>query len=158
MTPQEQELVNELFDRLATLEANPRDPDAGRLIADGLKRAPHAVYALVQTALVQDEALKLANARIEELEAQVGGSQQQGGFLDSVRDAVLGRRDPQGSVPSMRSQAQSSPTAAPPYRRQPEYPPQTPPYPTAPGLAPGMGRPLVRADHFSARPPRRQRA
>jgi hypothetical protein len=40
MTPQEQELVNELFDRLATLEANPRDPDAGRLIADGLKRAP----------------------------------------------------------------------------------------------------------------------
>jgi uncharacterized protein len=138
MTPQEQELVNELFDRLAKLEANPRDPDAERLIADGLRRAPHAVYALVQTALVQDEALKLANARIEGLEAQIGGSQQQGGFLDSVRDAVLGRRDPQGLVPSVRSQAQSSPTAAPPYRRQPEYPPQTPPYPTGPGLAPGM--------------------
>ena len=139
MTPQEQELVNELFDRLAKLESSSRDPDAARLIADGLTRAPHAVYALVQTALVQDEALKLANARIEGLEAQVGGSQQQGGFLDSVRDAVLGRRDPQGSVPSVRSQAQSSPTAAPPYRRQPEYPPQTPPYPTGPGLAPGMG-------------------
>jgi uncharacterized protein len=60
--------VNELFDRLATLETNPRDPDAVRLIADGLRQAPHAVYALVQTALVQDEALKLANARIEELQ------------------------------------------------------------------------------------------
>jgi hypothetical protein len=47
--------------------------------------------------------------------------------------------DPQGSEPSVRSQAQSSPTAAPPYRRQREYPPQTPPYPTGPGLAPGMG-------------------
>ena len=35
MTPQEQELVNELFDRLAKLESNPRDADAGRLIADG---------------------------------------------------------------------------------------------------------------------------
>ena len=70
MTPQEQELVNELFDRLAKLETNPRDPDAERLIADGLRRAPHAVYALVQTALVQDEALKRANARIEELQAQ----------------------------------------------------------------------------------------
>jgi hypothetical protein len=46
MTPQEQELVNELFDRLAKLESNPRDPDAERLIADGLRRAPHAVYAL----------------------------------------------------------------------------------------------------------------
>ena len=87
MTPQEQELVNELFDRLTTLEAKPRDPDAGRLIADGLRRAPHAVYALVQTALVQDEALKHANARIEELQAQSAGeSQQKGGFLDSVRD------------------------------------------------------------------------
>ena len=130
MTPQEQELVNELFDRLAKLESNPRDPDAGRLIEDGLTRAPHAVYALVQTALVQDEALKRANARIEELQAQTAGeSQQQGGFLDSVRDEILGRRDPRGSVPSVRSQAQSSPTTAPPNRPQPGYPPQTPPYP-----------------------------
>jgi hypothetical protein len=28
------------------------DPEAERLIADGLRRAPHAVYALVQTALL----------------------------------------------------------------------------------------------------------
>jgi hypothetical protein len=106
-----------------------------------LKRAPHAAYALVQTALVQDEALKRANARIEELQAQVGGKEQQqsGSFLDSMRDAVLGRSEPRGSVPSAHSQAQSSPTTAPPYRRQPEYPPQTPPYPTGAGLTPGMG-------------------
>jgi hypothetical protein len=76
MTPQEQELVNELFDRLARLESNPRDADAGSLIADGLRRAPRAVYALVQTALVQDEALKRANARIEELQAQTAGQSQ----------------------------------------------------------------------------------
>ena len=30
MTPQEQELVTELFDRLAELENDPRDPDAER--------------------------------------------------------------------------------------------------------------------------------
>ena len=127
MTPQEQELVNELLDRLAKVEGNPRDPDAERLIADGLRRAPHAVYALVQTALVQDEALKRANARIEELQAQTAGeSQHQGGFLDSVRDEILGKRDPRGSVPSVRSQTQSSPTAAPPY-------------PPGRGLAPGTG-------------------
>ena len=96
MTPQEQELVDELFDRLAKLENTPRDPDAERLVADGMRRAPHAAYALVQTALVMDEALKRANARIEELQAQSGGEeqQQQGGFLDNMRDAVLGRRDP----------------------------------------------------------------
>jgi hypothetical protein len=102
MTPEEQELVEELFDRLAKLENGPRDAAAERVIADGLNRAPHAVYTLVQTALVQDEALKRANARIEELQAQTSGeSQQQGGFLDSVRDEILGRRDPRGSVPSV---------------------------------------------------------
>jgi hypothetical protein len=32
--------------------------DAERLIADGTRRAPYAVSALVQTALVQDETLR----------------------------------------------------------------------------------------------------
>jgi hypothetical protein len=102
--------VTELFDRLAKLENNTRDPDADRLIADGMRRAPHAVYALVQTALVQDEALKRANARIEELQTQVGGEEQHrsGGFLDSMRGAVLGRGEARASVPTVRSQAQSS--------------------------------------------------
>ena len=117
MTPQEQELVEELFDRLAKLENSPRDPAAERVIADGLRRAPQATYALVQTALVQNEALKRANARIEELQAQLGGdeqAQQPGSFLDSMRDAVRGGRDPRSSMPTVRSQAQSSSTAAPP--------------------------------------------
>ena len=45
MTPQESELVDELFNRLVKLETAQRDPEAERLIADGLRRAPHAVYA-----------------------------------------------------------------------------------------------------------------
>ncbi len=140
MTPQEQDLVDELFDRLAKLENTPRDPDADRVIVDGLRRAPHAVYALVQTALVMDEALKRANARIEELQAQIGGEeqQQQGGFLDSMRDAVLGRRDPRGSVPTVRSQAtQPASSTAPPYQSQEGYPPQMPPYGTGPAFGSG---------------------
>ena len=134
MTPQEQALVDELFDRLANVENAPRDPEAERAIANGLRRAPHAVYVLVQTALVQDEALKRANARMEEMQAQLeGGSQfqpqaqQQGSFLDSMRDAVLGRREPRGSVPSVRSPAtQTSPMARPPYEPGYGYPPQMP--------------------------------
>ena len=69
MTPEERNLVIELFDRLATLEDAPRDPDAERLLRDGLRQAPNAPYALVQTVLVQDEALKRADARIRELES-----------------------------------------------------------------------------------------
>ena len=105
MTPQEQQLVADLFDRLASLEGEVRDPDAERVIRDGLGRAPNAVYALVQTVLVQDEALKRANAHIEELEKAVREpAQGGGGFLDSMRNALMGGpRDPsRGSVPSVR--------------------------------------------------------
>src|SRR3984957_15370134 len=141
MNPQEQQLVDELFDRLARVENNPRDSDAERAIANGVRRAPHATYALVQTALVMDEALKRANARIEELQAQVGDQpppQQGGGFLDSMRDAVLGRHDPRGSVPNVRPQA-TQPSSAAPYQSQAGYPPQTPPYPAGPGMGPAFG-------------------
>ncbi|MEA2998076.1 MAG: uncharacterized protein QOG74_3625 [Alphaproteobacteria bacterium] len=104
MNPQERQLVAELFDRLASLEPEPRDPDAERVIAEGFRRAPHGGYALVQTVLVQDEALKRANARIEELQATGADEppRQGGGFLDNMRDALLGRDDRRGSVPSVR--------------------------------------------------------
>jgi hypothetical protein len=104
MTPQERQLVDELFDRLARLENAPRDPDAAAAIADGLRKAPNAVYALVQTVLLQDEALKRANARIQELEAGGAGEQRPtGGFLDSMRDAIFGQEQPRGSVPNVRA-------------------------------------------------------
>jgi len=112
MNPQERQLVDELFDRLAKLESAPRDPEASSAIVQGLQRAPNAVYALVQTVLVQDEALKRANAHIQELEAAVGGQQQgqSGGFLDTMRDAIFGQSQGQarGSVPNVRPPEQPS--------------------------------------------------
>ena len=39
MTPQERQMVDDLFDRLATLENSPRDPDAERAVLDGLRHA-----------------------------------------------------------------------------------------------------------------------
>jgi hypothetical protein len=157
MTPQELKLLDELFDRLQSLESAPRDPDAVRAINEGLQRAPNALYPLVQTALVQDEALKHADARIRELEAELGIGQpqppQQGGFLDSMRDALIGKREQQeqrGSVPSVRAGA--GPGAGPDapqspwrnttgmpgggYRQEPGYAaaPQQ-----APGASPGFG-------------------
>ena len=101
MTPQERQLVDELFDKLARLETNLRDRDAERAIADGLSRAPNAVYALVQTALVQDEALKRADARIRELSGEDQSTPAGGGFLDTMRNALTGSAS-RGSVPSVR--------------------------------------------------------
>jgi len=139
MTPQERKLIDELFDRLASLESNPRDADAVRAINEGLQRAPNALYPLVQTALVQDEALKRADARIRELEDELelepGEPVKQPGFLDNMRDALLGK--PQGSVPSVRPGA---PAAASPWGNTSAPPPNyaqggygAPPHPGSAG-------------------------
>jgi hypothetical protein len=101
MTPQERQLVDDLFDRLARVESAPRDSEAAAVIQDGLRKAPNALYAMVQTVLVQDEALKRANARIQELEqAQAPQQAQSGGFLDSMRDTIFGKEQ-RGSVPNV---------------------------------------------------------
>jgi len=142
MTPEETHLVTDLFDRLARLEGAPRDAEAERLIAQGLQGAPHAVYALVQTALVQDEALKRANARIEDLEAQLSEppepEQSRGGFLDNMREA-LGGRAPRGSVPSVRSGLPGYQSQGFQPQSQPGYPPEPPPPPYPAGPAFGGG-------------------
>ena len=140
MTPQERQLLDELFDRLQTLENGPCDPAAVEAINHGLERAPHALYPLVQTVLVQDEALKRADARIRALESELEGAApqngEQGGFLDTMRDTLLGRREAHGSVPSVRPGADpgakpspwgpaygqtagASPQAQPSYGQQP---------------------------------------
>lgn len=103
MTPQERRRVEELFDRLATLEDRPRDPEAERAIMDGLRLAPNAVYPLVQTVLLQDEALRKADERIRVLEEE--GPQQGGGFLDTMRDTIFGGGErPRGAVPEVRGE------------------------------------------------------
>jgi hypothetical protein len=154
MTPQERQMVADLFDRLGSLEGGQHDPDAERAIREGLARAPNAVYALVQTVLLQEEALKRANTRIEELEHAVnpGPAQtQSGGFLDSMRSVFAGQS--RGSVPSVRTGGQpggqgssgawgASPSPPPPpgYQPQPGYPAPPPGYMQgAPMGAPMMG-------------------
>ncbi len=148
MTPQERQLVAELFDRLASLERGARDPDAERAIAEGFARAPNAAYALVQTVLVQDEALKRANARIEALEAELAGeTPRAGGFLDTMRDALAGREGRRGSVPSVRPGGLGTsgvwgagPAAgAPPMGDQPAGQSTMGPSPMGSGMGSGMG-------------------
>ncbi|MEA2879889.1 MAG: uncharacterized protein QOF14_5085 [Hyphomicrobiales bacterium] len=121
MTPQERALMAQLFDRLATLESAPRDPDAEAMIREGFRRAPNAAYALVQTVLLQDEALKAANAHIQQYEQSTGTPQQANepprNFLDSMRDNLFGREEPRGSVP--RVPQSGAPVGAPGDRPDP---------------------------------------
>jgi uncharacterized protein len=102
MTPQERQMIDDLFDRLSRLETAPRDPEAAAAIAQGLRTAPNAVYPLVQTVLLQDEALKRANSRIEQLEAAgAPAGSQSSGFLDSMRETIFGQNQPRSSVPNV---------------------------------------------------------
>ncbi len=103
MTPEERSLIAELFDRLATLENAPRDPAAEQAIYDDFQRAPNAAYALVQTVLVQDEALKRADARIRELEAVASpeAAARDSSFLGGMRQTLGLGETRRGSVPSV---------------------------------------------------------
>jgi hypothetical protein len=143
MTPQERQLVDDLFDRLSKLENAPRDPDAIAAISDGLRKAPGAVYALTQTVLLQDEALKRAHARIQELEAgHAPEPAQSGGFLDSMRDTLFGSGPSRSSVPNVppREQRPVWNTGQAMPQPQPGYgqPPYGQPYGQAPA-APAFG-------------------
>jgi hypothetical protein len=84
MQAQERELITGLFGRLQPFEAQPRDSEAEALIRDLVARQPSAPYLLVQTVLVQEQALKAAQERIAELEAKAGAAPAAPGFLGSA--------------------------------------------------------------------------
>ncbi|WIM14119.1 DUF2076 family protein [Enhydrobacter sp.] len=95
MQSQERDLIEGLFNRLKAYEAQPRDPEAERLIASLIARQPGAPYLLTQTVLVQEHALKAAQERIAELEAKAKAAAAQPGFLESAP-----RIGPWGAAPS----------------------------------------------------------
>ena len=57
MTPDEKSLLQNLFDRIDAAKDQPRDKEADAVISDAVRKAPHAPYLLVQTVLLQEEAL-----------------------------------------------------------------------------------------------------
>jgi hypothetical protein len=98
MRPEERNLIQDLFDRIGDTSTENNDRDAERLIRDAVARNPNAPYVLVQTVLLQEEALRQAEERMRQLqEAQAAGDD--GGsrsFLDSGRRVGQGG----GSVPN----------------------------------------------------------
>lgn len=67
---QDQQAINDLFDRIEDVARTsaPRDPDAELLIQQRLRAFPPAPYYLAQVVVMQDQALREARERIEELE------------------------------------------------------------------------------------------
>ncbi|MFO1115000.1 MAG: DUF2076 domain-containing protein [Beijerinckiaceae bacterium] len=92
MSPEERQLLVELFQRTNAAAAQPRDRDAEAFIAEAVRLQPFAPYLLAQTVIVQEQALKAAAERLERLEAEnrdlqsraQSGGAQQGGFLGGL--------------------------------------------------------------------------
>jgi len=68
MTPQETALVTTLLERLKTIDSADKDRAAEILIRQAMTEQPDAAYHLVQTVLIQDLSLHVAQNRIAKLE------------------------------------------------------------------------------------------
>ena len=111
MSPEERQLLVDLFDRTRQASSNPRDREAENFISDQVRAQPYAPYLLAQTVIVQDQALRAANERLQQLEQRVreaeshGERQGSGGFLGGL-GSLLGGGDrnppPPSSVPPSR--------------------------------------------------------
>ncbi len=131
MSPEERQLLAGLFDRTRAAAEQTRDREAESFIGEAVRAQPHAPYLLAQTVLVQEQALRAANDRLQELEAQVRdlsqraqAQPQQGGFLGGL-----------GSLFGGQSQQPPARPAPPQYDR----PSQGGPWGGAPQAQPGPG-------------------
>ena len=64
VTPQEEQLLNSLVERVNQTQLQEKDPDAEALLNRTLGRNPDALYMLAQTVLVQNIALDQAKPRL----------------------------------------------------------------------------------------------
>ncbi len=114
MTPQERDLITDLFRRLRAADTAPRDPDADDLIRQLTTSHPGASYLLTQTVLVQDQALNAAQSRIGDLERQLATAQAQAARPAAASGGFLGSfLRPSAAPPPPQPQPQPGPWGAP---------------------------------------------
>lgn len=139
MTPQEQQMIQGLIDRVNQTQLPDKDRDAEQMLQQSLGRNPDAIYILSQTVIVQDYALQQAQrqladtrAQLEQLRQQQSQPQQHTSFLGSL----LGHKDNPAPPP-----VPARDTVLPPQGYQPSSPsygqPQPPAYAPVPNYGPG---------------------
>ncbi|WP_172329419.1 DUF2076 domain-containing protein [Mangrovicoccus sp. HB161399] len=111
MDTSDRQAISGLFDKLAEVErqAPSRDAEAERFIGDAISRQPGAPYYMAQTVVVQEHALTAAQARIEQLEADLAEARQRpqggGGFLSGL----FGGQAPRRAAPMRQAVPQGAP-------------------------------------------------
>src|SRR5437764_3978118 len=100
MTPQERDLILEVARRLRGTRLSEKDPEAERLIRAEIGSQPDALYLLTQAVVVQEQGLRHAQERIQELEAQrPGGGPGRGSFLGGPAGGAPAAAPPPPAAP-----------------------------------------------------------
>ena len=129
MTPQEQQLISGLFDRLRGVGAPEKDREAEALINSSVRAMPDVPYLLVQSTLIQEQALEAASTRLKTAEGRV----------QALEEELKGRPSGSGSflggLFGGRGANEHAPVASPIYANPspwPAAPPQQVPAAAAP--------------------------
>jgi hypothetical protein len=123
VTPQEQELLKSLTQKINQTQLQEKDPDAENLLGRELGVNPDALYILAQTVLVQNIALDQAKAQVAQLQQQLQQAQQsrpQPAHATSFLGRLLGEKDEPTPPPSFSQQPARGPQE-PPYQPVPQY-------------------------------------
>ncbi|WP_313165989.1 DUF2076 domain-containing protein [Massilia oculi] len=114
MNPSDQKMLQDFLGQLVQARGVAKDPEADALIQRAVAQQPDAAYLLVQRALLVEQALGNAKARIAELENQ--GSTGGGGFLDANQWGNSAQSKPSNPVPGIGQGAyqQNGPTGSAP--------------------------------------------
>lgn len=126
MTPQEQELLKSLTQKINQTQLQEKDPDAENLLGHELGANPDALYILAQTVLVQNIALNQAQSQVAQLQQQLQQTQQarpQPAHASSFLGRLLGDRDPQPAPPPPPPSAGSGYQPVPQYQQAQYAPP-----------------------------------
>ncbi len=87
MDDTERQVIDELFGKVKQAEggSGPRDPQAEARIREHLATQPAAPYYMAQAIVIQEQALKATQSRVEQLEAELAQRPAAGGgFLGSL--------------------------------------------------------------------------
>lgn len=93
MNAQERDLLWTFLGQMARSPAPNKDPVADQIIQDGLASIPDAHYRLVQQAMGAGFALRAAQARILQLEAELGKQGSARGDFPAFADAAVDPTD-----------------------------------------------------------------
>ncbi len=131
MTPQEEQLLNSLVERVNSTQLQEKDPEAEALLNRSLGSNPDAHYILAQTVLVQNIALEQAKAQLAQLQqAQQQAQAQQPPRATSFLGGLLGHHDPAPqpvSAPPQQTYVPPPPPPPPAYA-QPQFQQEPPQY------------------------------